>query len=64
MWHPDKNISNPEKFREQFMLLNESYKIYKQGPGNSQDSGNFSNTFSAEDLLLRRHHKVVLEKKK
>lgn len=43
-WHPDKNHENPERYREQFMLLKESFDVYKKGP--PQDSGNFS----ADDL--------------
>lgn len=44
-WHPDKNVENPEKYRQQFMLLKESFDIYKKGP--PKDSG----TFSADDLF-------------
>ncbi|XP_054722321.1 uncharacterized protein LOC129232110 [Uloborus diversus] len=40
-WHPDKNVENPEKYRENFMALNESWKAYcaekrKDVPSTSQ----------------------------
>lgn len=44
-WHPDKNHDNPEKYRENFMLLKESFDVYKKGP--PQDSG----VFTADDLF-------------
>lgn len=46
-WHPDKNVQNPEKYREHFMTLNESWNLFKQGP--PQDSGHFSG--SVDDLF-------------
>lgn len=45
-WHPDKNHLNPEKYRENFMLLKESFDVYKKGP--PADSGCFS---GADDLF-------------
>lgn len=47
-WHPDKNTSNPERYRDNFILLNESWNVYKGGEGESQDSGNFSGSFETD----------------
>lgn len=43
-WHPDKNPNDPEKYREQFMLLKQCFDVWKKGP---PDSG----AFSADDLF-------------
>ena len=52
LWHPDKNTDNPDRYRSQFMELNESYQRYMKG---DHDSGTFSGTSgtfnSAEDLF-------------
>lgn len=52
LWHPDKNPDNPNKYRDQFSLLNESFKVYT-GPDGApapSDSG-YSAGFSAEDIF-------------
>lgn len=45
LWHPDKNHEDPERYRQQFMDLNEAYKVFQKGP---EDSGTFS---CAEDIF-------------
>lgn len=47
-WHPDKNVDNPERYIENFKLLNESYNVFKQS---ASDSGNFSGNSSQEPDL-------------
>lgn len=46
LWHPDKNTQNPDKYKEQFITLNESYKIYSRG---QEDSGHFSGDFKCSE---------------
>lgn len=31
-WHPDKNLDNPDKFKEQFLELTEAWEVFKKGP--------------------------------
>lgn len=46
-WHPDKNKENPELYREQWMDLYKSWKIYEE---NISDAGSSYSSFTAEDL--------------
>lgn len=54
LWHPDKNKENPEKYKENFITLNESYRVYRQyheESSSTKDSGNYSeNLFCDEDM--------------
>lgn len=53
-WHPDKNKNDPERYQENFVLLNTSYKVFKNG-GTSDDSQDFSEPgcsgFTPDDLF-------------
>lgn len=56
-WHPDKNSANPDRFKEEFITLNESYKIYRAGP---RDSGHFSG--DGDDLRCDEEYDSSWEK--
>lgn len=30
LWHPDKNVDNPDRYRENFIMLNKSWESYKR----------------------------------
>lgn len=49
LWHPDKNHEDPERYRDNFMCLKESYDVFLKGP--QEDSGTFTAGTSAEDIF-------------